>query len=542
MDEDLRDASPEKREKSTASIQQEDLPLRYTLSPEEYKRAERALRFKIDLQIVPLCLLLYFLSFLDRTNIGQAKLSGLSEEVLNNNDHQYIIALAVLYPPYIILEIPSNLVLKRIGPKIWIPFLVVIWGIVSTLQGLVKSPGGLYVNRFFLGAAEAGILPGIAVYLTLFYKPRELQLRQALFFTGASLSGAFSGLLAAAISNMDGICGLRGWSWIFILEGIFTVVVGLLCVYLLPNTPKTCWGLTDLECRLAYERLESTSTRFQPREELAEKLKQTEQAFENDWTPTALPKAWTTKLWLRDTLRTFTDPMLLLLCVAGFCCALPVYSISYFSPTIVKSFLVNPTTVHAQLMTCPPFAVAFVYGVAIAFVSDYLQLRIITALPGMVLTVVGFAMAYASQHVRFFVTQSMTRYGGIFVLSSGAYSLPPVLFTWSTSQTRSNTVANNSAGHYKRATGLALLIVFTNCGGLTSTFLFDANHEAPRFSRGLITNLAISAFGAVVVVLVELGFLRERRLRVSGKRDNRVLDLHKETKWDEEHMRNYLYV
>lgn len=102
-------------------------------------------------------------------------------------------------------------------------------------------------------------------------------------------------------------------------------------------------------------------------------------------------------------------------------------------------------------------------------------------------------------------------------------------------------VANNSAGHYKRATGLALLIVFTNCGGLTSAFLFGDN-EGPRFDRGIATNMAISALGALVVVLVEAYIYRERRLRAAGKRDTRVLDLHRNTKWTNERMRSYLYV
>lgn len=375
----------------------DELPLSQTMDPIEYKKMERRLRLKMDLQIVPLCLMLYFLSFLDRTNIGQAKLNGLMQD-LHLSSWDYTIALAVLYPPYIVLEVPSNLVLKRIGPKYWIPLLVVCWGVVSTLQGKVTTRTGLYINRVFLGATEAGILPGIAVYLTFFYKPRELQLRQALFFTGAALSGAFSGLLAAAIGKMDGMRGLYGWSWIFILEGVFTIVVGLCCIVLLPNSPHDCWGLTPQERRMALERLEAKNVRFAPRQALTEKIQQAELTYAktND-TSVNEPKQ---KPWIRDFLRTFTDPLLMLLCVAGFCCALSVYSVSYFSPTIVKNILDNPTNTHAMLMSCPPFACAFVYGVLIALASDYFRLRVITALPGMILSVVGFAMVYASHHVR----------------------------------------------------------------------------------------------------------------------------------------------
>lgn len=394
----------------TVSGVEDTRPLSETLDPEEYKRIERRMRLKLDIQIVPLCLMLYFLSFLDRTNIAQAKVSGMAEALFKPNlpevmSRDYMLALVVLYPPYIVLEIPSNLLLKRIGPRFWIPLLVVIWGLVSTLQGIVKSRDGLLINRAFLGAAEAGILPGIAVYLTFFYKPRELQLRQALFFTGATLSGAFSGLLAVAIKKMEGMKGIAGWSWIFILEGLFTIVFGLLCILILPNGPEKSWWLSDIERRMAIERLESQASRYEDHEQLKEKIAQAEYGEVN---PNETErKAPTRKLWLRDTLRTFIDPNLLLLCVAGFCCALPVYSVSYFSPTIIRGILDSPSSTHAQLMSCPPFAVAFVYGVAIAFVSDYFQLRFITAFPGMILTVVGFAIVYASHHVCSFFSPSL---------------------------------------------------------------------------------------------------------------------------------------
>ena len=505
-----------------------ELPLEASLSPEEYKQLERRARLKVDLQVVPLCLILYLLSFLDRTNIGQANLEGtrrpdgsiqnpgLSQD-LGLSAHDYAIALTILYPPYIALEIPSNLLLKRIGPRFWIPMLVLCWGVVSTLQGLVHNRAGLLADRFFLGATEAGILPGIAVYLTFFYKPRELQLRQALFFTGASLSGAFSGLLAAAIRKMDNLpTGHAGWHWIFILEGIFTVLVGFACLFLLPNDIKGCWGLTPIERRLLEERLQASSNHYVERQPLQEKL--LEQTAEDAETTVSKPGSH----WRRDTLRTFTDPRLLLMCCAGFCCAVPVYSIAYFSPVIVQN-IGNYTTIRTMLMSCPPFAISFVYAVAMSLLSDHLQLRFVTAFPGMLLSVIGFAVIYAAEG-------SMTRYGGLIMLTCGAYSLPPVLFAW---------LANNSAGHYKRATGLALMIVFTNCGGLTSSWLFPAA-EKPKYTRGLATNIAMSSLGALLIVVIELLIYYERQLRARGKRDERVLTLHRDTQWQRAQLREYL--
>lgn len=306
-----------------------DVPLSATMDPEEYAHQEKKALFKLDMQIVPLCLMLYFLSFLDRTNIAQAKLNGLQTQ-LNLSEYDYTLALVVLYPPYILFEIPSNLLIKRIGPSRWIPLLVCLWGLVSTLQGIVKSRDGLLINRAFLGLAEAGILPGIAVYLTFFYKPRELQLRQALFFCGASLSGAFSGLLAAAINKMSGMKGLQGWSWIFILEGIFTVIFGFCCLFLLPNNIATTWWLTPVEKQIITERLASSSNRFQDRPELDEKLAQVQMDAAHE-APVPMPN-----LARRDMLRALLDPSMLLMCAASFCGVISLYSISYFSPTIIK--------------------------------------------------------------------------------------------------------------------------------------------------------------------------------------------------------------
>ena len=182
----------------------------------------RSLMRKVDWQIVPIALIVYFLSFLDRSNIATGRLNGLETDLKMvsppNRTADYTIAVVCLYPTYILFEIPSNLLIKRVSPKLWIPGLLTAWGIVSTLQGTATTKEGLFIARAFLGLAEAGILPGLALWLTFFYKDEELMLRQALYFSGASLSGAFSGLLSVAIGKMGGIGGKGGWAWIFIVS------------------------------------------------------------------------------------------------------------------------------------------------------------------------------------------------------------------------------------------------------------------------------------------------------------------------------------
>jgi len=132
-------------------------------------------------------------------------------------DYQYSLALTITYIPYIVVEIPSSLVLKRIGANIFLPTMVILWGLTTALQGLVSSYRGLLAARFFLGLFEGGLVPGITLVMSRFYKRDQIQLRMTLLFTAASLAGAFSGLLASGILRIDGFAGHKGWQWIFIL-------------------------------------------------------------------------------------------------------------------------------------------------------------------------------------------------------------------------------------------------------------------------------------------------------------------------------------
>ena len=123
-------------------------------------------------------------------------------------------AITATYVLYIAVELPSNLVLRKIGPRIALPSMCVAWGVVTTLQCLVHNYSGLLACRFMLGFAEGGLFPGLVLYLSMFYRRHELQLRVTLFFAATAAAGAFSGLLAAAIVQMDGMGGLSGWQWI----------------------------------------------------------------------------------------------------------------------------------------------------------------------------------------------------------------------------------------------------------------------------------------------------------------------------------------
>lgn len=178
------------------------------------------------------------LSFLDRTNIGNARLFGLERD-LGMTGLDYNIALAVFFPTYVLAEVPSNMMIKKFSPAAWITFIMFIWSIVVIGMGFVTSFGGLVAVRAILGLAEGGLFPGVTYYITLWYRRHECGFRVALFFSAATAAGAFGGLLAAAIGKMNGVAGRSGWSWIFIIEGILTIFFACFAYFIIVNSPDS---------------------------------------------------------------------------------------------------------------------------------------------------------------------------------------------------------------------------------------------------------------------------------------------------------------
>ena len=506
----------------------EHVTIRSQLDPDAYKK-ERAARLKMDIQILPVCVLLYLLAYIDKSNISQAMLDGKNlpngkvEDPgiltsLNMTPHEFSIALTVLFPTYMAFQLPSNLIIRKIGPRIWIPTLALTWGVVETLQGLVTSKAGLYINRIFLGLAEAGLTPGITLLLTFFYVPKELQFRQAFYFTGASLSGSFSGLLATALRKMDGISGQHGWQWVFYIEGIFTVAVAIVCYFIIPNGPRGCFMLSPLERELIIQRQRAPTYRYQDLPHLTLKLKEVE--FE----PTSENEGLLlTPPWYKEVLRTFTDERVYLTGILGFCVSLPIFSFTNFMPSIIKG-MGDYSTAKSMLLSCPPFAASFVYSLCMAFVADRLQLRYLSVMLSFIITLVGLAVLWGCD-------EPMHRYGGIFMVAAGSYSGPPCMFAW---------MANNSAGYYKRTSALAFVHMMDNASGLVAAWLFNTHTEAPRFLRGTATNLAITLLGMVVATIQECRIWQERRQRACGRRDECVVELYRRTHWPREALRSYL--
>ncbi|GJJ14090.1 hypothetical protein Clacol_008347 [Clathrus columnatus] len=214
---------------------------------------DRALTQKIDWNLLPILTLLYLLSFLDRSNVGNAKVDGLATQI-NLQGAEYNTGLALYFVGYVLFEIPANIVLKRTSPRTWLPTITLIWGVISVCQGLVTDKAGFYAVRFFLGVTEAGLFPGVIYVFSMYYTRTQRSIRVSFFFSGSALAGAFGGVLAYLLGLING-GGKPGWAWIFIVEGLITIVVSFIAYFLVPSWPQHASFLTESERERLINRL-----------------------------------------------------------------------------------------------------------------------------------------------------------------------------------------------------------------------------------------------------------------------------------------------
>src|SRR5215468_10886799 len=199
-----------------------------------YALEKRTMR-QVTLRIVPFLMVCYFVSFLDRVNLGFAALQMVKD--LHLSSTVFGLGGGIFFLSYFLFEVPSNLLLEKFGARRWIARIMITWGVLAAAMALVKGPQSLYVMRLLLGAAEAGFFPGVILYLTYWF-PAEHRARIIGLFTVAIPASSFLGSpLSAALLGIDGWLGLRGWQWMFILEALPAVLLGFACFILLSDQP-----------------------------------------------------------------------------------------------------------------------------------------------------------------------------------------------------------------------------------------------------------------------------------------------------------------
>ncbi|KPI41108.1 putative transporter [Cyphellophora attinorum] len=227
---------------------------------------EKALMRRVDWRMMTICSILFLLKNIDADNISNARIMnrGTSQNIMTElkmTADQYNLLTVLYYVPYIVFEAPSNLVLKKFSPSTWQSRIMISWGIALLCHVPVSNKGGIYGTRFLLGLAEAGMFPGVILQMTYWYRPDEMSVRLLYFYMLGNLSGIFSGLLAFAFDTISGYGGLSGWQWLFLSEGLVTVVFGVAVNFILPDFPPTAKWLTEREKTFIQARLPPNAPR-----------------------------------------------------------------------------------------------------------------------------------------------------------------------------------------------------------------------------------------------------------------------------------------
>ncbi|KAF2638732.1 MFS general substrate transporter [Massarina eburnea CBS 473.64] len=439
-----------------------------TWTPEEEKKLVR----KIDGFLLPTMWLMYLLSYMDRTNIGNAKISGMSTD-LNLTSNQYSIILVVFFVTYVLFEAPSNMLLIRIKPSIYLPAIMVIWGMLTCCMAAVKNYHHLIVLRVFVGVFEAGFAPGMLMLLSSWYKREEQSKRFAVYISAAILSGAFGGLLAGAITGgLEGVYGIRGWRWLFIVEGAATIGWALIASFLLLDFPANTKKLTDRERVIAIARLQDGGVTT---------------ASIGD---AKMGKGRSFLLAIKDW-RTIGF-------ILGYMVIVGSSTLSYFYPTLVNG-LGYTDTVQAQYMTVPIYAVAFVCTVITGYFSDRVPqhrgLVIAAWLTFSLITSILVCVVY----------NFTARYVLLVLMAAGLWA--------------SNAISLSFAGATfgamqleVRAVALALVNALGNLAQIYGAYLFPAN-DKPKYLMGFGVISGMLGFGVVVYVVMHVLIRRREGLR-----------------------------
>ncbi|KAF5009273.1 hypothetical protein FDECE_4485 [Fusarium decemcellulare] len=453
---------------------------------------EERIKKKIDRHLLPVLAIMYLVSYLDRSNMGNAAIIGLKED-LNLTPGQYNLCLTIFFIPYSLFEIPSNLMLKILRPSLWIGIMMVTWGVIATLMGLVQGFSGLLAARFFLAIGEAGFFPAASYILTMWYRRHEIQLRAGIFYSAGALSGAVSGLLAYLINKMDGVAGLEGWRWVFILEGMLTVLIAVSAFFVLPDDPATCSFLTEEEKAIVDHRLKYDVGTHHGSFDAHEPFK-----WKHVWSALLDYKVWA-------------------VVVVYWGSAIPIYGFIYTLPTVLKEL--GYTAEIAQLMTIPIYVAAVVALLLTAHFSDKAGDRSMFVIVPLLVGGVGLIGLLAIPKGG---VAPGALFAMLFLVAMGLYSIVCGTVAWT---------ANNLAGPWKRSVGMALMIAVGNLGGAAGTNIYLAR-ESPHYWTGYGTSL-----GVIILSLASSIFLRYKFKSINAKRDAMTLEEIRE-KYTEEELRD----
>ncbi|PFH61086.1 hypothetical protein XA68_18294 [Ophiocordyceps unilateralis] len=441
------------------------------LTAEQQRRIIR----RIDRRLIGTVGLLYCVSIIDRTNMSSANIAGMSVE-LRLQGYRYNLANLVFFITYVVLQPPSTILVRRLGPRVHLSVVVLLWGAVMTGMGFVSNFSQLVGLRALLGVFESGFFPSTVYLLSTWYTRYEVGKRYSAFYLLSCVAASFSGILAFGLMHMGGVAGLGGWRWIFIIEGVATCLLATASYWLLvdfPDSTRSSWRFLStrerqwIVSRIERDRADSTVTTFQPALFLR---------AARDW-----------RIWIY-ALIFFNSTTI-------------TYALAYTLPLILVGSM-GFSVGAAQCLVAPPYVFAGIVMFISSWLSDRHKLRGPAIVFNMLLCLMGLPMMG-------WLGTAAGRYAGVFLLTAGANANVPVTLALQ---------ANNVRGQWKRAFCSATLVGFGGLGGIAGSLVFRDQDRMTGYRPGLYACVACSLFNIALVALCTWDSRRQNRLADEGRK------------------------
>ena len=408
---------------------------------------------KLEMRIMPFVFALFVVNFLDRANIAFAALTMNRELAITSQ--QYGFVAGIFFLGYFIFEIPSNLMLHKLGARIWIARILISWGIMAMLTGFVKAAIHLYFVRFLLGVAEAGFFPGIVLYLTYWFRQQRLGHAIALFCAANPVANILGSPLSGAILDHVHWFGLASWRWLLILEGIPAILGGILTYFLLPGRPAEARFLT---------------------------------AEEKDWITAELSGEEQKKRASRHitVAQAMGDGRVWHLSAISFTALLGMFAMVFWMPQLIKAFSSRYSNTTVGLLVMIPYLVALPVMTLVARSSDRRrERRYHTAIPLMIAAISLVFLGTIASPVFFSVTLWCLVASGVYSLFGPLMSLP-----------------NEFLAGFSAAAGIALINSIGNLGGFVGPYAIGVIAARTENHYGGLTLAGVSLFVSATLVLL----------------------------------------